>query len=44
MNGNTEQTNIARLFGYLNKCERPVKIWNDLLELRSAYLQIYFSI
>ena len=44
MSGKTEQTNIARLFGYLNECEKPVKIRNDLLELRSAYLQIYFSI
>jgi hypothetical protein len=36
MNGKTEQTNISRLFGYLNECEKPVKIWNDLLEFRSA--------
>ena len=44
MNGKTEQTKTVRLFGYLNECEKPVKIWNDLLEIRSAYLQIYFSV
>ena len=44
MDGKSEKTNTVRKCGYLNEFEKPVKIWKDLLQYLSAYLQIYFSV